>query len=76
MNYSFALPKYSPVLVSIWITSPSSIKIGTITVAPVSTVAGYVTFVAVLPFTPGSVSVILRLTKFGASTLNAFPWKN
>ena len=40
---------------SILITSPSLMKIGTLTSAPVSTVAGLVTLVAVLPLTPGSV---------------------
>ena len=67
------LPRYSPVLVSIWIFSPSSMKIGTWMTAPVSTVAALVTLVAVLPFTPGSVSVTMRSTKFGASTVNALP---
>ena len=48
---------YSPVLVSTRIISPSLMKIGTLISAPVSSVAGFVTFVAVSPFTPGSVSV-------------------
>ena len=38
----YALDKYSPVLVSILITSPWFTNNGTFTVAPVSTVAGLV----------------------------------
>ena len=45
---------YSPVLVSILITSPSLTNIGTLTIAPVSTVAGFNALVVVFPFTPGS----------------------
>ena len=49
---------YSPVLVSTLITSPSLTNIGTLTTAPVSSVAGFKALVAVLPLTPGSHSVI------------------
>ena len=77
INY-LDLPRYSPVLVSIWIFSPCSIKIGTCTTAPVSTVAAFVTFVAVLPLTPGSVSITSRwTTKLRCFYCqNALPWKN
>ena len=51
--------------------SPASIKIGTWITAPVSTVAAFVTLVAVSPFTPGSVSVTFKFTKLGASTRKA-----
>ena len=58
---------------SIFIFSPSFINRGTCTVAPVSTVAALVTFVAVSPFTPGSVSVTRSSTKLGGSTEKACP---
>ena len=53
-NYFFTRSTYSPVRVSTFITSPSLTNIGTWTVAPVSTVTGFKTLVAVSPFTPGS----------------------
>ena len=46
---------YEPSRVSTTIVSPVSIKRGTRTVAPVSTVAGLVVLVAVSPLRPGSV---------------------
>lgn len=46
---------YEPSRVSTTIISPVSIKRGTRTVAPVSTVAGLVVLVAVSPLRPGSV---------------------
>ena len=64
---------YSPVLVSTLITSPSFTNIGTFTTAPVSNVAGFIAFVAVFPFIPGSACVINNSTKFGASTEKASP---
>ena len=64
---------YSPVLVSTLIVSPSFTNIGTLTCAPVSNVAGFIAFVAVLPLTLGSHCVINNSTKFGASTENASP---
>ena len=60
--------KYSPVLVSILITFPISTNNGTITFAPVSTIAGFVAPVAVSPLKPGSVSVISNSTNNGGST--------
>ena len=48
-------------------------NIGTVTTAPVSTVAGFVTFVAVLPLTPGSVAVTVSSTNVGGSTENTLP---
>ncbi len=55
---NYTLDRYSPVRVSILITSPCSTNRGTYTVAPVSTIAGLVAPVAVSPLKPGSVSVI------------------
>ena len=52
------------------ITWPSSMKSGTCTVAPVSSVAGLVAPVAVSPRTPGSVRVTASSTKDGSSTEN------
>ena len=54
----YARPMYSPVRVSIRIISPCSMNNGTITLAPVSTIAGFVAPCAVSPLRPGSVSVI------------------
>ena len=48
-------------------------KRGTLISAPVSTVAGLVTLVAVSPLKPGSVLVISRVTKLGGSTENTLP---
>ena len=56
--------RYSPVLVSILITSSLSQQtVVHIRVAPVSTVAGFVAPVAVSPLKPGSVSVICKLNE-------------
>ena len=49
-------------------TSPLSTKSGTLTVAPVSSLAGLVVFVAVSPRKPGSVSTIFSSTCAGRST--------
>lgn len=54
---------YSHVRVSILILSPVLMNRGTLISAPVSTVAGFVAFVAVSPLIPGSVSVTSRSTK-------------
>ena len=64
---------YSPVLVSIRISSPSSINKGTLISAPVSKVAGFNVFVAVLPLKPGSVFVTFKTTKFGGSIPKILP---
>jgi len=52
--YSLTRSMYDFFSVSILILSPSLINKGTLILAPVSTVAGLVAFVAVLPLTPGS----------------------
>ena len=52
---------------------PVSTNSGTITVAPVSTIAGFVAPCAVSPLNPGSVSVISSSTNSGGSTENTFP---
>ena len=49
-------------------SSPSDTNRGTFIIAPVESVAGFVPPVAVSPFTPGSVCVIFRSTKVGATT--------
>jgi len=49
------LSEYSPERVSTFILSPVLINKGTLIVAPVSTVASLYVFVAVFPFSPGSV---------------------
>ena len=54
-TYSFTLSRYSPVLVFMRINSPSLTNKGTLTVAPVSMVAGFNVRVAVSPRNPGSV---------------------
>src|SRR5699024_3246735 len=64
---------YSPVRVSMRMTSPSLMNRGTRRVAPVSTVAGFRVLVAVLPRMPGSVSVTVSSMKLGISTLNTLP---
>jgi hypothetical protein len=46
---------------------------GTWTVAPVSSVAGFVTFETVSPFTPGSVSVTASSTAAGSCTPDGLP---
>ena len=60
---------YSPVRVSTRMRSPSFTKSGTCTMAPVSIVAGLVTFDAVSPLMPGSQRVILASMKGGSSML-------
>src|SRR5438045_3617986 len=58
----FALLRYSPVRVSTWIISPIATKGGTVTLRPVSQIAGLYCAAAVAPFTDGSVSTTLRST--------------
>ena len=53
-HYSFTRSIYAPVRVSIRIMSPMLTNEGQGNSAPVSTLHGLVTFVAVLPFAPGS----------------------
>jgi len=60
-SYSLTRSLYVPFVVSTLILSPSLINKGTLIIAPVSTVAGLVAFVAVLPFIPGSVAVISKI---------------
>ena len=55
-------------MLSIFILSPSFINKGTFTIAPVSSVAGLVAFVAVFPLTPGSVETTSKTTLGGIST--------
>ena len=50
------------------IRSPGFTKSGTCTTAPVSRVAGFVTFETVSPYTPGSVSVTVSSTDVGIWT--------
>ena len=50
------------------IRSPGFTNSGTWTTAPVSRVAGFVTFETVSPFTPGSVSVTVSSTEEGICT--------
>ena len=69
----YTLDRYSPVLVSILITSPWLTNRGTYTTAPVSTVAGLVAPCAVFPANPGSVSVISSSTNNGGSIANTLP---
>src|SRR5262245_33627162 len=66
-------PRYSPVRVSTFTTSPSLRNSGTWTTAPVSSVAGFVPPWAVSPRTPGSVRAIASSTKFGSSTAAGEP---
>src|SRR5581483_12067200 len=61
-------PRYSPVRVSTFTTSPSFRKSGTWTTAPVSSVAGFVPPSAVSPRIPGSVLTICSSMKLGSST--------
>src|SRR3954465_13437798 len=53
--------------------SPTLTNIGTWTTAPVSSVAGFVTFETVSPLTPGSVSVTVSSTDAGSCTPDGFP---
>src|SRR5207253_10397674 len=66
-------PRYSPLRVSTFTTSPSLRKSGTCTTAPVSGVAGLLPPCAVSPRTPGSVFAIESSTKFGSSTVAGEP---
>src|SRR5437867_3367112 len=66
-------PRYSPVRVSTFTTSPSLRNSGTCTTAPVSSVAGLVPPCAVSPRTPGSVRATASSTKFGSSTVVGAP---
>src|SRR5436309_2297313 len=63
----YARPKYAPVRVSILIVSPSLMKRGTLIFFPVSSVAGFVTLLAVSPRKPSGDSIIFRLTDAGSS---------
>src|SRR5262249_8128016 len=58
------------------ILSPTLTNSGTWTTAPVSSVAGFVTFETVSPLTPGSVSVTSRTTDAGKSTPVGLPPTN
>ena len=55
------------------IRSPGFTKSGTATTAPVSSVAGFVTFETVSPFTPGSVSVTVSSIEEGSCTPDGWP---
>src|ERR1700743_392608 len=68
-QFYFTLSTYSPVLVLIRINSPSFTNKGTLTVAPVSTLAGFRVRVAVSPLTPGSEYVTRTTILSGSSTL-------
>src|SRR5208283_3137455 len=71
--YSFARSRYSPVRVSILMRSPMLTNTGHWNSAPVSTLHGFETFVAVLPRAPGSQYSIFRITWFGGVTLIGLP---
>src|ERR1700730_117538 len=62
-------PRYSPLRVSTFTTSPSLRNRGTWTTAPVSRVAGFEPPEAVSPRIPGSVLAICSSMKFGSSTV-------
>src|SRR4030095_1512973 len=66
-------PRYSPVRVSTFTTSPTFRNRGTWTTAPVSSVAGFVPPWAVSPRTPGSVRAMASSTKLGRSTATGAP---
>src|SRR6185312_14887038 len=68
--------RYSPVRVSILITSPTLMNSGTLTLAPVLILAGLVAPVAVSPRKPGSASVTACSMKLGSVTPTARPLKN
>ena len=53
--------------------SPSLMNRGTLMTAPVSSLAFFMTLVAVSPFTPGSASVTVSSMKLGASTPKTLP---
>src|SRR5438128_353021 len=59
---------------SIFSLSPTFTKSGTWTTPPVSSVAGFVTFETVSPFTPGSVSTTVSSTDEGSCTLDGLPF--
>src|SRR5690606_37426937 len=67
-HYLFTRSTYSCVRVSILIVSPTLMNSGTAIVAPVSTVAGFVTLPVVSPLTPGSDAVTSRNTNVGSVT--------
>src|SRR5579884_1696367 len=64
----FTRSTYCPVRVSMRILSPGFTNRGTLTTAPVSSVAGFVTLLAVSPRTPGSALSTVSSTKLGNST--------
>ena len=64
---------YSPVLVSIFITSPMLTNIGTVSSYPFSNVAGFPDVVVVFPANPGSVYLTSNSTNIGGSTANTLP---
>src|SRR5438876_11592446 len=76
MLYSLALETYTPLRVSTLIDSPSWINNGTRTTAPVSSFAGLPPPPDVSPRTPGSVSVIFKITKLGGTTPKGIPFHN
>ena len=59
--------------VSTFTHSPSLMKSGTLTTAPVESLAGLVAPLAVSPLMPGSLSVICRTTLGGSSMPMALP---
>src|SRR5690554_490836 len=64
---------YSPERVSTLSTSPITINRGTLTTAPVESVAGFEPPCAVSPFIPGSVSTTSSSTKFGGVMVKGAP---
>jgi len=70
----FTRETYSPERVSTLITSPICTNNGTLTTAPVDSVAGLPPVPAVSPFRPGSVSTISSSTKFGGVTAIGLPF--
>jgi len=64
------------VRVSILTHSPSFTNSGTCTTAPVDSVAGLVTLLAVSPFTPGSLWAICRVTWAGRDTATGWPFQS
>ena len=61
-NYFLTLSRYADVLVSTLIISPSPINNGAFTVAPVSSLTGFVPPVAVSPLFPEGASITLSST--------------
>src|SRR3990167_8869656 len=72
----FTRPTYSPDRVSTLMISSWPTNKGTLTVAPVSSLAGLPPPPEVSPRTPGSVSTISNTTKLGGTTDNAVPFHN